>query len=663
MACLRLRVAFFVFSFLIALGALAQTGSQIGDCPFDLALQEPQVIDAVGGKAETTLTVRMAKVPIPLWLNVAPFGQPPVYRCKMTMMNIRRYSWPFPGGIANGFPGPTFRLRKASSRQTTGDSLVVHLVNELPIGPNDQCNEGCDCSNPNNLPRCCKAVDVFPACFHGDNNTNLHFHGTHVSPQAPQDYVLLELRPKGASTDSMGTHHHGTVASGTYDYVVDPFRYTQAEGTHWYHPHKHGSTALQVGNGLAGAIIIEGKFDDDLRALFGGKLKENLLVIQLIHDLNFTTSTSVATQPLINGLPSPVIDMYPGEIRRLRLVAATIQADGAVRIDFNSPADDPVEVMQIAMDGIQFAPENYQRQPLLESTKEVDLAPGNRADFLVKAPTTAGFYDVTYELPVPEAQQRKDNSNDTDLQEVIEALAPGDAEPRLFRIHVVPCADPQTCPPMSFPKVADFPKLPDYLADIPEQNVSVRRNLFFELKDPQGNVLPPNKIPSQPSKFFINLAPGEQRQFNPECVDITNRLGQTQQWTIFNTSARTPIKPLHIFHIHTNPFQVINHPTKPRMNTPPYVWQDSVLLPDSTQGPIVIRQKFEDFTGAYVIHCHFLGHEDRGMMLGVQVVCPDNPTKFGAPAPGVADDCRPPALMDALPTCDVPTPRHRVAGH
>ena len=93
---------------------------------------------------------------------------------------------------------------------------------------------------------------------------------------------------------------------------------------------------MQVSNGLAGAIIIQGKFDDDLRALFGGTLKEHLLVLQLIHDLNFTTSNSVATQPLINGQPSPVIDMYPGEIRRLRFVAATVQADGAVTIDFNS---------------------------------------------------------------------------------------------------------------------------------------------------------------------------------------------------------------------------------------------------------------------------------------------------------------------------------------
>ena len=28
-------------------------------------------------------------------------------------------------------------------------------------------------------------------------------------------------------------------------------------GTHWLHPHRHGSTALQVGGGAASALIVE----------------------------------------------------------------------------------------------------------------------------------------------------------------------------------------------------------------------------------------------------------------------------------------------------------------------------------------------------------------------------------------------------------------------
>jgi FtsP/CotA-like multicopper oxidase with cupredoxin domain len=645
--------------FLCALGVRAQSPAQVGACPFDQPLVEPPVIAAAEGKLETTLTVRMDEVEIPNWINIAAFGAPPVYQCSMTKMNLRRYHWPSPGGAeVSGFPAPTFRLRKAASRLTSGDSLSVHLINELPVAPNDVCNAACDCSNPDpaRRPQCCRAADVFPACFHGDNNTNLHFHGTHVSPQAPQDFVLLELRPAGASHDGHGTHEHGSVAVGRYDYAVDPFRYTQPEGTHWYHPHKHGSTALQVGNGMAGTLIVEGKFDDDLRALFPGSLKEHVMVLQMIHELNFAAANVVVPQPLINGQPSPVIDMYPGEIRRLRFVAATVQSNGAVTIDFNGPAGTGVEVKQISMDGVQFAPENYERQPMLVSDAELDLAPGNRADVLIKAPSTPGTYDVTYELKVPLSGQ----GGASELKTVIEQLAPGDAEPRLFRIRVTQCPAVLNCPAMSFPKTADFPRLPDFLADLPEDAVTLRRNLLFELLDGQGGVLPPGQIPSQPSKFFINLQAGEKRQFDPGCADISSRLGQTQQWTLWNTSRREPVAPLHVFHIHTNAFQVIQHPLRPKMNTPPYVWMDSILLTDAGQGPIQIRHTFTEFTGAYVLHCHFLGHEDRGMMLGVQVVCPDDPAKFGAPRAGLPDDCRRAAQTPALPPCATPARRRSV---
>ena len=39
-------------------------------------------------------------------------------------------------------------------------------------------------------------------------------------------------------------------------------------------------------------------------------------------------------------------------------------------------------------------------------------------------------------------------------------------------------------------------------------------------------------------------------------------------------------------------------------------------------GTVVIRNRFEDFTGHFVFHCHILGHEDAGMMQTVQVLGP-----------------------------------------
>ena len=672
MARLRRSSLLCVLFTLFALVVSAQNKEQIGPCPFDMPLIEPTVIEAKDGKIETSLVVEMRTEDVPVWQNVAPGGKPPDYKCKMQKMNLRMYGWPSPTSRTSrtfDFPGPTYRLRKAKDKDSTGDSLAIKLTNNLPPGSNDQCNAGCVCpaDQPvNQQARCCQAADVYPACFHGDNNTNLHFHGTHVSPQPPQDYVLLELRPANSPpvTAGSGTHAHGTVVNGTYDYKIDPFRWNQAPGTHWYHPHKHGSTALQVANGMAGTLQIVGQFDDQLEEIYKGKLRQHILVLQLVHELNFTTENQLATQPLINGQPSPVVEMYPGEIRRLRFVGATVQADGAVRVDFDSPEDNPVEIMQIAMDGVQFHPDNYERQPLVTQDKEFDLAPGNRADFLVKAPMATGRYFVTYELPVPDVANRKNNSNDHDLKEAIEQIAPGAAEPRLFIIDVKACPKGKTCEEMQFPTKEQFPQMPSYLSDITEEELSPPgmkfqrlRNLYFELEDLQGNRLGPDKIPSQPSKFFINLQPDERRQFNPQCVDITTRLDQAEEWTIANTSNRknpkdptAPIKPLHVFHIHTNPFQIVHHPLYPKLNTPPHVWQDSILLPNATQGPIKIRQRYEDFTGEYVLHCHFLGHEDRGMMLAVQTVCPDNVTKFGTP--GSSQECvENNKLINAAPQC------------
>jgi FtsP/CotA-like multicopper oxidase with cupredoxin domain len=33
-----------------------------------------------------------------------------------------------------------------------------------------------------------------------------------------------------------------------------------------------------------------------------------------------------------------------------------------------------------------------------------------------------------------------------------------------------------------------------------------------------------------------------------------------------------------------------------------------------------MRTRFSDYTGQYVLHCHILAHEDRGMMELVEVV-------------------------------------------
>ncbi|MBS0471493.1 MAG: multicopper oxidase domain-containing protein [Proteobacteria bacterium] len=107
-----------------------------------------------------------------------------------------------------------------------------------------------------------------PHCF---NSTNLHTHGLWVSPEDPGDNVLLDLKPGE-------THEY------EYDIPAD-----HPGGTLWYHPHHHGSTALQVGGGASGALIIRGtrkptmSRNGEIDTLFApAAMNERILVLQQI---------------------------------------------------------------------------------------------------------------------------------------------------------------------------------------------------------------------------------------------------------------------------------------------------------------------------------------------------------------------------------------------
>src|SRR5438270_10177493 len=71
--------------------------------------------------------------------------------------------------------------------------------------------------------------------------TNLHFHGLHVSPKAPQDDSLDMIASPGE------TLH--------YFVQVPP---QQPPGLYWYHTHPHGESYVQDLDGMSGAIVVEG---------------------------------------------------------------------------------------------------------------------------------------------------------------------------------------------------------------------------------------------------------------------------------------------------------------------------------------------------------------------------------------------------------------------
>ena len=103
-----------------------------------------------------------------------------------------------------------------------GQTISMTLHNKLPADPSCTAQHG----DPND-----------PHCFNG---TNLHSHGLWISPTGNSDNVLLSINP-GVDFE--------------YIYNLPP---DHPAGTFWYHSHRHGSTALQVSSGMAGALIVRG---------------------------------------------------------------------------------------------------------------------------------------------------------------------------------------------------------------------------------------------------------------------------------------------------------------------------------------------------------------------------------------------------------------------
>lgn len=583
--------------------------------------------------------------------------------------------WPTTKGVPN--PGPTLRAR-------VGDRVQITLLNQVDVNnfPNtlDVVEQGTSaCDQNKSVGPSGQGVNTYPGnpsfenppnCFHGSSSTNLHFHGTHVSPSGISDNVLLNIRPsprvngQPAVTEQTVKKIFDEIfaqcASGQqplmwdqwpddwqkmqqdllqqYDktapwqgqpgklppdeqlwpqnekeiaehrlpqYYIGAFpnclnipvwngqsnSMGQAPGTHWYHSHKHGSTALNLANGMAGAFIIEGDYDDKLHSFF---TKEVVLVLQqyssVLPLLRSATGQKAFNSDLVyvNGQYTPVLQMKPNEMQLWRIVNANHQAS----VPLNSPTG--IKWVQTAQDGVQFDPGTPQKPgnynpavtnaafsvPAKSTAPFGSLAPGNRIDLLVQAPNTPGKrYPVTY------------------------------GSKTLLTVEVI--QDSSIPNPMPFPTIAQFPQMPKFLADINPGDVRIRRELHFKSTPPFGRG---TTAPYPPPLHTI-----DGKQFSNGTIDQTMHLGATEEWTMYNDGGTA-----HPFHIHINPFQVIEI-MDPKQNggvpvklPSPWVWWDNFAIPPG--GYFKMLTRFVDFTGMYVLHCHILGHEDRGMMQLVQVI-------------------------------------------
>jgi len=428
----------------------------------------------------------------------------------------------------------------------------------------------------------------------------------------------------------------------------------QAPGTHWYHAHKHGSTTINVANGMTGVFIIEGEYDDALNGFYGQvgnqpwtRVQPTLVINQLGQSPNVLRAAQLGPAPFsVNGRQQPQHTMRPGEVQLWRIVNtspgfATFFI-GPPKADPSKPGVDPnvdFQWRQLAQDGVQFADPNYQKSQNIS----LMLASGNRVDLLVKAPPKP--------VPTPYLVQ---------VQQVVSASSvpspPSQGAATLMSVVVSGTPPDQPRQQQFIPRM---PRQPVFLADITDAEVR-----WTEKKTLTFNSLGPGS----PFQHTING-----KQFDEHDKGVVVWLNQAEEWTIENSTVNTGGNTFpggnidHPFHIHINPFQitevfdpnqkvvdpntqqalpkyVTTTPTNPavqcQLNLADKstwrdchnklqrygIWWDVFPIPAGAEftqnggspvpvpGYFKMRSRFVDYPGYYVIHCHILAHEDRGMM-------------------------------------------------
>jgi FtsP/CotA-like multicopper oxidase with cupredoxin domain len=205
--------------------------------------------------------------------------------------------------------------------------------------------------------------------IHGTHVTNLHTHGLHVFPQTNPDgsysddvHLRILSQANWEARQASGDENLSTLAGhehvGQLDYKMqlwferDGKRLPHPPGTHWYHPHSHGSTHNQVASGMAGFLVVEGDVDAAVNKAMTGEpwpdptgptgpydYRERLMFIQRAFVGSFDIDAGARKNSLrfppgaaVNGIHKPaVIRVRPGAVERWRVLNGSVDGAGTKR--------------------------------------------------------------------------------------------------------------------------------------------------------------------------------------------------------------------------------------------------------------------------------------------------------------------------------------------
>ena len=524
-----------------------------------------------------------------------------------------------------GVSGPTLVV-------TGGDQLRIRVVNNLPVNP---------------------PLRWFrdPTNYISPNTTNLHTHGLHVSPNFYPERTPPEYGDHVVDSRSGGIQPRGDSRQYVYDIPEN-----HPAGPFYYHPQYHGSSALQTGSLMCGALMVRGPMDrlpemarareliflfqapyysagdsGDTDGVKAGTLENfaQIAVHPTGHGVRSAHADGPESQPvLINGVRHPTIVMQTGEVHRWRLI--NTQIFNALNLSL-----DDHTLLEYTTDGWERASWREHPDAARRDGKGLMLGPGNRASVLLRG-GAPGTY-LLRSLPLELARGRQS------------ATLPGQILARIVVVEGTAAFDlPQT--PLS---------VSEFLNPITDHELASaggrKRSIVFDMvgneaigatrnaRSALGAAFAQATTAASTAKESVGqsiavamaalsrltgvavgntdvrppvASPTHNYQVQPANVIGHNViLDAVEEWTVFNCNSIG-----HSIHIHVNPMYVIKVNGAP---IDPY-WCDTLSLPAGGTPEIptsaTIRMRFKDFAGPHILQSQMLQYADLGLIQRITVV-------------------------------------------
>jgi len=380
-------------------------------------------------------------------------------------------------------------------------------------------------------------------------------------------------------------------------------------GMYWYHPHLHGSAAIQMWSGMLGLLYV-GKHTLEKELQKYNVRNTHEFVIwdpafqyvpnQPTHDLEVDefllgqTTLSKIHPFLVNGQINPTFTTKVGQVLHFHALCATVEnentfivyPEGKQHLHWNDDQAKIVPFYQIGSDGVMYS------KPI---KRNVIVMSGGQREELLLIFDKPGRYVISQQgIQGMQFFGMRGHPHDQILATIVVTEELNDDDKKKEEV---------VRPTVPIPSMTFTPGYTDEESVQPE-NIQSSETITFSMG---ANF---DQIPFP--QYYING-----HSFSSSRSQFHAQPNEAREYVLINANHNA-----HPFHMHVNRFQIkemgseLSREEYPVLNElldfDENIWRDTVMVPPNGRARIWVQ--FKNYTGKTVIHCHFLAHEDTGMM-------------------------------------------------